>query len=72
MHPEELVLRELQKHYYLVHIYLSSTEECDSNYSYEYICDYCKFEFENYNEMIEKCNYLLNNPNILKKTTQYV
>lgn len=48
-------------------LYHQQPEVDDSNYSYEYICDYCKFEFENYNEMIEKCNYLLNNPNILKE-----
>ena len=48
-------------------LYHQQSDVDDSTYSYEYICDYCKFEFENYNEMIQKCDYLLNNPDILKQ-----
>ena len=47
-------------------LYHQQPDVDDSNYSYENICNYCKFEFENYNEMIQKCDYLLNNPEILK------
>jgi hypothetical protein len=39
----------------------------DTTYPTHELCSYSKFSFENYSEMIQKCNYLLQNPTILDK-----
>ena len=39
----------------------------NSQYPLHEICDMCEFEHENYNQMIQKCEYLLQNPEILEQ-----
>ena len=39
----------------------------NSQYPLQELCDICEFEHENYNQMIQKCKYLLQNPEILEQ-----
>lgn len=39
----------------------------NSQYPLQEICDMCEFEHDNYNQLIERCEYLLQNPEILEQ-----
>ncbi len=39
----------------------------NSQYPLQELCDICEFEHENYDQMIQKCKYLLQNPEILEQ-----